>query len=143
MTAVLIVLAITQLLTLVAILGFFLYREHRYRNDDQRNTQLLKDYFQELNKGKDKVLGDSFGLYLKHIQKLETMVLPKPVTAKMVQEVIDRTPPIVVENEIDRIDRDVINDSPIGGVPFESIPISRDTKVVFDEGNGFPTEIDL
>lgn len=37
-----------------------------------------------------KVLGDTFTKYLKHIERLEKMVLPKPVTTKDVQSVMNR-----------------------------------------------------
>ena len=52
-----------------------------------------------------KTLSESFTKFLKHIEKLETMVLPKPVTTKAVQDVFDRVGEITdsgkFENEIE------------------------------------------
>src|SRR5437762_1243747 len=52
-----------------------------------------------------KLIGDSFKNYLKHIERLEKQVLPKPVTTKDVQSVMDRIGPMAdetMENQIDK-----------------------------------------
>ncbi len=82
-----------------------------------------------------KVMGESFKEYLKHIERLEKMVLPKPVTAKDVQSVINRmgtmadeSLEIAHDNEIEKAEK---------GVEMPSSDwtehINGDTRVAFEE----------
>jgi hypothetical protein len=82
-----------------------------------------------------KVLGDTFTKYLKHIERLEKQVLPKPVTTKDVQSVINRMGPLADEsqeiawdNEIEKAEKGVEmpNDEWTGY-------ISGSTKVAFED----------
>lgn len=88
-----------------------------------------------------KLMGESFRDFLKHIEKLEKMTLPKPVTTKEVQKVLDRVGEVTdagaFENEIETEEDK--------GVELQSDEwtglINDETKVAF-EGDESPTMVE-
>lgn len=81
-----------------------------------------------------KALENSFRDYLKHIERLEKMVLPKPVTTTDVRKVMDRIGDVVdesleIENDIEK-EKDK-------GVEIENNDwtglINADTKIAFED----------
>lgn len=132
-----IILAVTQAVIVLFLLVFFYKREHRSIEKDQETSRLVRDFAVQQAKENIAVIKSISTEYLKHIQKLETINVPKPVTQKSVQEILDRTPPMAEPNSIDKSDD---NGFEITEANLGSIPIGDKTKVVF-EGNDFPTEI--
>ena len=93
------------------------------------------------NQQTQKVLGDSFKNFLKHIEKLEKMVLPKPVTTKDVQSVMSRMGTLAdetleIQNDIEQAEKGV-------ELPKDDWTgfINADTKVAFEDGE-VPTVIE-
>lgn len=85
-----------------------------------------------------KMLDKTFSSYLKHIQALEKMAIPKPITTKMVKEVMERDLP-TIENEIDRVEEDSI---PVTETNLPDI-INKNPKIVFESDDGeIPTVIE-
>lgn len=136
-----IALAITQITLVLAVL-FYFYKREKFRETLNEETDSRKQQFYvEAMKQSTALVTQNFSTYLKHIQNLEKMVLPKPITQKDVQDILDRTPPIV-ENDIDRDD----SDDPFGFAKEESfarVPINNKTQVMFEEGEDMiPTEVE-
>lgn len=147
-----IVFAITQTITLITLLIFFLLREFRHRDDDQKTSRLIESYFEKVNSSrdnliekmslsKDRLIIDTNNTYLKHVANLEKMITtPKPLapTDRMVQQILDRTPPIVTENPIEvSEDEDSLEFTENN---LRNIPIRRDTKIRFEDDMP-PTEV--
>ena len=134
------VLVITNFLMVGSILLYFYFREIRHKNDENLRNESLQQFYKDANNTRDQLLKDitkskdetfkkTFEDFLKHIQKLELMVLPKPVTRNMVQEVLDRSP-LEVENDIEKSDVE-INQENFMDV-LSKIPITDKTKVAFE-----------
>ena len=150
-----IIAIICLVLVVFALMGFILYRDSQARSYQDKLEKILVDFPVELqrvsvqvvndrNKDMDTLLGKTFTAYLKHIQVLEKSVLPKRVTTRMVQDVLDRATPEVTENEIESEgEKKVVigpdgklvdpNEIEINEDNFGSIPINKKTKVAFEE----------
>ena len=146
-----IILAITQSVTLIALLVFFLVRENRHREDAQKGTILLKEFANEqssntsqlvekLTNDTEKLLEKTHISYLKHIRELEKMILPSPVTTERVQSVLDRIPDLA-ENDIAKRDEEELA-MDIDENSLKNIPINNQTNVVFEGLDDIPTTID-
>lgn len=138
---------------LVAFLGVLMYlyfhtrEQNRYIDHvHQSLTRLpaeMQQFFADLQSKSDKraenLVQETFRDCLKHIEKLERMTLPKPVSVKEVQEVIDRTGP-VIENDIEKVGEEGVSlDHGLSAIPFGN----PNLKTVFeDEVNDLPTEIE-
>lgn len=109
----------------------------------------LQKFYTELqqknNERSQKIIGDSFKDFLKHIEKLEKMVLPKPVTTRDVQSVMSRMGTLADESL--EIEHDLKNDIETAekGVELPNDEwaglINAQTKVAF-EGAELPTIIE-
>lgn len=130
-------LAVSQTLILLALLFYFYKREVKKDILGQSALETFQKQFDAMEERKDALLEANFSSYLKHIANLEKMVLPKPVTAKMVQDVIARGPEEVVENQIEETGTPEID---INEENFKNIPINRDTRVIFEESDP-PTQV--
>lgn len=122
-----IILAATQVTAFIAFLVFFFFREKHQESIDSRKQKFYVDAMTQSNE----LISQNFSAYLKHIQNLEKMVLPKAVSQKEVEDILNRTPPIV-ENEIDKVE-----DDPFGFAKedsFAKVPINNETQVMFEEG---------
>jgi len=99
----------------------------------------LQKYYAEISERDtartQKLIGESFKLYLKHIEKLERMTLPKPVTEKDVKAVMSRMGTVAdesleekLENEIEKAEKGV-------EMPNNHWTeyITGETKVAFDD----------
>jgi hypothetical protein len=140
---VLISLVLSQTIAFASLLVYFFLKDKKQDQDRKSFADDLKGYFQDVNKKSETVFVQTFNSYLKHISNLEKMVLPKPITQKMVEDVLKQTPPIVrevfVENEIDKVEDDGIK---ITESNFNKIPIGQTTKVMFEEGDDMPTVVE-
>jgi len=135
-----IVLVVTNFLIVLTVFVYFYLREVRHREDAQdqilqvsqfyrESSTAQENLFKEISLSKDKLVGQSFVAYLKHIQGLEKMVLPKPINKKMVEDIMLRTPPIS-ENEIDKQDEEITEDNFMD--VLSKIPITGATSVAFE-----------
>jgi hypothetical protein len=136
---------ISMLATMIGILTYFYFHEKEqqvYISKIQHNlTNLpieLQKFYAEIS-SKDtsrnqKLINETFRQYLRHIEKLERMVLPKPVTEKDVQSVMNRIGTIADnkeeiqwENEIEKAEKGV-------ELPKDDWTgyINADTKVAFE-----------
>lgn len=141
-----IILAVSQSITLLAILGFFLIREQRKKENDYIQSDMLKDFMQQKSMEQTKFLEKQAAeqikaneklnnAYLKHIANLEKMLVPNQAPA-----LGDRIFPERIQNEIDE---ESSNDqSSFGDDPFAGIPIGQDTRVIFEGDPTIPTEIE-
>jgi len=149
-----IVLSICLALGFLGLLVYLYFREKEdrvYKNKIQTDLtnlpiELQKFYATIAEKDQartQKVLGDTFTKYLKHIEGLEKMVLPKPVTTSDVQSVMSRMGTIADEsleiehdNEIERAEKGV-------ELPTDQWTgfINGDTKVAF-EGDEIPEVVE-
>lgn len=141
-----------EVITIVFLLGFLVYKDIQYykdRNKFEEAISVLPQKLETITSNLFKEREKTFTLYLKHIQTLEKMAFPKPVTTKMVREVLNRTPELSpnmepFENQIEKDpDKDTVLDS--NGKPvdpnqievndqnFGDIPITSDTKVAFED----------
>lgn len=135
-----VVLALTQSAIFIAFLAWFYFREKdKDKTAETIDSRKQKFYVDAMDQS-TKLVNQNFSSYLKHIANLEKMVLPKPVSDKDVQAILDRTP-LIVDNDIERIE-----DLPY---PFDSeesfakVPITSETQVMFEEGeNMIPTEVE-
>lgn len=140
-----IILSICLALGFVGLLTYLYFHEKNEREyikkiqTDLTNLPLELQKFYATISEKDqartqKVLGDTFTKYLKHIERLEKQVLPKPVTERDVRsvlnrigEVADESLEIAHDNEIEKAEKGVeIDDNTWTGY------INGDTKVAFD-----------
>ena len=113
----------------IGLLVFLLHHEREEREyikkiqTDLTNLPIeLQKFYSELSE-KDtarsqKIIGDSFKEYLKHIERLERMVLPKPVTVGGVKSVMTR----------------------IGEMADESLEIANDIEKEKDKGVELPND---
>lgn len=124
-----ITLAITNLLLVVAVLTYFYLREIKQTERLEDQIFSTQGFFEEMNQTKDNLIRENFKNFLAHIKHLEEMVLPKPVTRSMVDDIMLRTPPLS-ENEIEK-NPEEINQENFMDV-FSKIPINANTKVVFE-----------
>ena len=134
------VLAITNLLLVVAVLVYFYFREIKHQNSIDNQLEKTQKFYEQISLSKDalaesssesekKLLNQIFGSFLKHIKELEQMVLPKPITRNMVEDIMLRTPPLV-ENEIEKNPEDITEENFMD--VFSRIPIDDNTKVSFE-----------
>lgn len=135
-----IVLAITQVIVILTI-TFYFYKREKFRDALTEEIDSRKQaFYVEAMKQSTELVTQNFSTYLKHIQNLEKMVLPKPVTQKEIKDILDRTPPIV-ENDIEKV-----GDDPFGfnkEDSFARVPINNTTQVMFEEGEDMiPTEVE-
>lgn len=114
-------------LGLLTYLYFHEKEERQLRNEDLTRIQ--------------KLMGESFKDFLKHIEKLERMTLPKPVTTKDVQSVMDRMGTVAdesleIQNDIEQAEKGV-------ELPDNNWTdhITADTKIAF-EGDEIPTVVE-
>lgn len=130
------ILSITIAVLVFSLLFFVYKREMRSRDDGEKYVQLVKEFATEQITSTHQIIERTFADYLKHIQKLETINVPKPVTDKMVQEILNRTPAM---SEVNEIEKEEDNGLQMMNKDLTDIPITRDTQVVF-EGD-IPTEM--
>lgn len=133
-----------------SFLLYFYFKEIRHKNDDNLRLGSLEKFYKEANetrdqllkeitKSKDETFRKTFEDFLKHIQKLELMVLPKPVTRNMVNEVLTRSP-MEVENDIEKSDIEINQDNFMD--VLSKIPITDKTSVAFEnEIESMPEQI--
>lgn len=134
-----IVLSLSLVLMVVSILTYFFIRERLHRTTDSQTITLLEQHFSKISQEKDILISTLMLEHLKHIANLEKMILPKPVTQKDVQSILDRTP-LIVDNDIEKIEDNgiEITEDNLGSIPF-----SGSTKVII-EGEGddsIPTQV--
>lgn len=97
----LIISSLTSLVTIISLLAFFFAREKEQLLYKKHLEVLVTNIPQDIQSSYNKILESrdklfvkgfdkTFALYLKHIQALEKMALPKPITTKMVRDVMDR-----------------------------------------------------
>lgn len=144
-------LVLSNLLFGLFILGYFYFREVKKREDDSARIEKLDMFYSQsmdtisslvevqlqtiesMSKSKDDLTQKTLLEYLKHNERLEKMILPSPVTARAVQDILDQTPPMV-PNEIDKsnaeIEQDQLNEL------LTKVPITKTTKVAFDNAVG-------
>lgn len=142
MELVVIILALANVTCLISGLVFFYHREKRQMREAQEVVLDSQTFYENVNQRTGVLLGQAFNSYLKHIQNLEKMVLPKPITQKMVVDVLKESPPAFtqpVENEIEKPDK---TPGAFDEDIFKNIPIRRDTKVVIQEENDLPTFVE-
>lgn len=149
------VLTISNLLMVIAVLFYFYFQEVKQKEEVRDQTYKSQQFFREMNNSKDllykeislskdKLTNENLIAFLKHIKNLEEMVLPKPITKGMVDDIMLRTPPLV-ENEIDK-DVGKIDEENFMDV-FSKIPLDGNTKVAFEgelneiEENQVPEQI--
>lgn len=137
-------LALSNLLFGVSILIYFYFREIKNRKDDSERVDKLDSFYSKtidtigfLSKSKDELFHKTLLEYLKHNEKLEKMILPQPVTRKAVQEILDQTPEMV-PNDIDKMPEEAIQDE-LNEV-LAKIPITKDTKIAFEDNMSEPPE---
>lgn len=120
----------------VGFLGLLTYiyfhekEERQLRNEDLTRIQ--------------KLMGESFKDFLKHIEKLERMTLPKPVTTKDVQSVIDRMGTVADESLEIKYDNEIEQEENKGvELPNQDWTghITAETKIAF-EGDEIPTVVE-
>jgi hypothetical protein len=133
---------IVGFLGVLGFLGFYIYDTRKYIGDIQQQLVTMPADLQKLhtrltaeNDAKThQLIQESFRDFLKHIEKLERMTLPKPVTEKDVKSVLSRIGTIAdesleIENDIEK--------TPDKGVQLPSDEwtgfINADTKVAFEE----------
>lgn len=156
-------LVLSNLLFGISILGYFFFREVKKREDDSARIEKLDMFYSQsmdtissmaetqlqtldsISKSKDDLTQKTLMEYLKHNERLEKMILPSPVTAKAVREILDQTPPMVPqerENEIDKVDEE-LQQAQLDEL-LTKLPITPQTKVKFEEDgleNGLAEEI--
>lgn len=135
-----VILALTQSAALIAFLAWFYFREKEKDKGSEATDQRKQEFYVTAMDQTTKLVTQNFSSYLKHIANLEKMVLPKAVSERDIQAILDRTPPIV-ENDIEAVE-----DDPFGYNKEESfarVPINNETQVMFEEGeNMIPTEVE-
>lgn len=123
------ILALCLVLVFVSLLVYFYFHEKeekKYIKGIQASLITIPSDLQKLyaeiaerdNARTQKTLSETFTKYLKHIENLERMVLPKPVTTKDVQSVMSR----------------------IGQVADESLEIQNDIEKEEDKGVEMPSD---
>lgn len=142
-----IVLSICLALGFIGLLIYFYFHEKEERvyktkiQTDLTNLPIeLQKFYAEISKRDtertQKMIGDTFKMYLKHIEKLERMTLPKPVTEKDVKAVMsrigtlaDETQEMKWDNEIEKAEKGV-------ELPKDEWTgyITGETKVAFEDG---------
>lgn len=144
------ILVAVAFIGVLGFLGFYIYDTRKYIGGIHKQlvdmpTELQKVH-KELSHEKDKqtykVMQESFKDFLKHIEKLERMTLPKPVTTADVQSVLNRMGEVTdagaFENEIEK--------DPNKGVELPKDDwtgyINADTKVAFEEDEELPTVVE-
>ena len=151
------VLIISQTIILVAFALFYAKREkeqgeHIKSLEEKLTTKPieLQQKFIELSikreAERDKLTKEILSSHLKHIQSLEKTIMSffsKPVSQRLIKEVLDTSPRDIIENEIDKVVDDSIE---INDQNFSKLPIGRNTKVVIENGgdmsdSDFPTEV--
>lgn len=142
-----IILAVTQSITLLGILAFFLIREQRRKDNEFIQADMLKDFMEQKSIEQVKFLDSQAkeqikaaeklnNAYLKHIANLEKMLVPTPVAAPVLSGPVF---PEGIQNEIDEAPR--VDEMGFGDDPFAGIPIGQDTNVIFEGDPGIPTDI--
>src|ERR1035437_9665297 len=144
-------LVFTNLLLVGAIIAYFYLKENKKEDQSFAQFQKIADFMvnalntnkanaeialltlQEISKSKDDLTQKTLLEYLKHNERLEKLILPKPVTAKAVQEVLDHMPESV-PNDIDKTDKELA-DEQLNDI-MATIPITHDTKVAWEQGDG-------
>lgn len=150
-------LVLSNLLFGISILAYFYFREVKNRKDDLEKIERLDMFYsqtldsvsvtvdnwietlEKISASKDKLFHQTLLEYLKHNEKLEKMILPQPVTRKAVQDILDQTPPMVpndIEKIPEEIEQDTLNEM------ISKIPITKNTKVKFEDDLELPEEID-
>lgn len=131
-----IILALTQTVIIGFLLVFFYKRESISSQKDQETAKLIKEFANEQSYNVSQLVESTFSDYLKHIQKLETINVPKPVTSQMVQDILDRTPVMAEPNQIEEVEDNGIR---INEDNMSSIPLNGDTNIMF-ESDELPTD---
>lgn len=140
------------ILSLSLITGFIALLVYIYLHEQQENEYIKKIQTDltnlpiELNKfyatisEKDtartqKLIGDSFTKYLNHIEKLERMVLPKPVTEKDVKAVMSRIGTVADESLEIKLDNEIEKAEKGVEMPRDEWTgyITGETKVAFED----------
>ena len=147
-------LVLSNLLFGISILTYFFFKELK---SEQPDKERLADFFganaedmrgmttefiqalEKISKSKDDLFQKTLLEYLKHNERLEKMILPQPVTRKAVQEILDQTPPLV-PNDIEKVPEEIEQDN-LNEV-LAKIPITKNTKVKFENDFELPEEID-
>lgn len=116
-------------LGLLTYIYFHEKEERQLRNEDLTRIQ--------------KLMGESFKDFLKHIEKLERMTLPKSVTTKDVQSVLDRMGVVADESLEIAHDNEIEKAEPGVELPDDNWTdhITGDTKIAF-EGEEIPTVVE-
>lgn len=158
------VLAICLLILLLAILAYFYFREFKHQDKSKADLDSMRELFRELSSGKDsfieeqtasqnkllteltvsqnKLLTQMFDsnrksqeLYLKHIQSLEKLSIPKQ-QEKIIDSIMDhiQAEPNQIEKDEEELKQEDFNEV------FSRIPLNPNTKVAF-EGDQLPEEI--
>lgn len=147
------VLAVCLLILLLAILAYFYFREFKHQDKFDKDTGNMRELFRELSTSKDsfieeltasqnKLLAELFDsnrksqeLYLKHIQSLEKLSIPKQ-QEKIIDQLMDsiKSEPNQIEKDEEEIKQEDFNEV------FSRIPLNPNTKVAF-EGDQLPEEI--
>lgn len=136
-----ILLSISNLILIISILFYFFHKEVQQGSIFKEELSSLEQFYANINEGKDslvnelssskdKLISQSLSAFLKHIEKLETSVLPKPINKKMVEDILAQTPPMV-ENEIEKTQEQVNQDNFME--VLANVPITADTKIAFED----------
>jgi hypothetical protein len=152
-------LVLSNLLFGGVIIAYFYFREVKNKINDTETITKLDSFYQtaidkmqtiytqqfstlkDLAKSKDDLTQEALLEYLKHTERLEKMVLPKPVTRRAVEEILAQTPSLVpndIEKTDQELDQDQLNDL------LSRIPITKDTKVKIEgdlSENGLAEEV--
>lgn len=142
-------LTLTNLAFGISILTYFYLKEIKQRNDARDDVRELHEFYKETivstneyNKerevSKDALLSETFTSYLKHIQSLEKLAIPKaplPITRDMVENFMTPMP-----NDIEKTDTE--DEQTDFSEMLRKVPITPETKVSFEsEANPIEEEI--
>lgn len=134
------ILVIANTVIVIAILIYFYFKDAKHTEETTYQITNSQDFIREINtskdellkevtQSKDKLTNQNFKDFLTHIRKLEEMVLPKPVTKQMVNDIMYATPPLT-ENEIEKNSEDINQDNFMD--VLSHIPIDNNTRVSFE-----------
>ncbi len=139
------VFAFTMLLVNISLLVFLAYRESEYKKETNELRRMISeapynlqkiaiDFVTQRNKDFDTILGRSFDKYLKHIQTLEKMVLPKKVSVKEedVANILRRSPEMSEYPFKNDIEEDKEEGIALTEQNFGRIPIDDKTQIQFE-----------
>lgn len=129
-----IILAVSNCLLVIGILAYFYWKEVKNKEDGGKQTQIVYQFFKELNDSKDgvlkelstsqsKVLETTSQAYLKHIASLEKIMAPKP-------QVIRENNHMESPNDIEKTE--VEKDKEEFADIVSKLPIDQFTKVAFE-----------